>query len=132
MAFRIKNEIKILSNLHSPFIIELYKYFEDHECVYAVFEWCDNYSLSRFIKEKFKNGVHLGLVRHIFSGILNAVYYLHVNVGIVHRDIKPSNILLTSTFKAKLGDFGLAIYLNSPSKSHASLCGTPNYLAPYE
>ena len=32
--------------------------------------------------------------------------------------------------EVKLGDFGLAVKLNSISEMRKTMCGTPNYLAP--
>jgi len=39
--------------------------------------------------------------------VAEGVCFLH-GMGIAHRDLKPQNILLDSSTKAKLADFGLA------------------------
>ncbi|KAL0957438.1 hypothetical protein HGRIS_001235 [Hohenbuehelia grisea] len=45
--------------------------------------------------------------RLIISQILRALKSIH-SVGIIHRDIKPANVLLDSSLRVKLCDFGLA------------------------
>ncbi|EPS72322.1 hypothetical protein M569_02433, partial [Genlisea aurea] len=66
----------------------------------------------------------------IIRGLAAALNYLHENLEaqIIHRDVKTSNVLLDSNFNARLGDFGLArwlehdlVYITSSSSSSSSL-----------
>jgi serine/threonine protein kinase len=50
---------------------------------------------------------------------------------VVHRDLKLSNIMLDSNFNAKLGDFGLASFVDHVKGSQTTvLAGTMGYMAP--
>ncbi|XP_068664877.1 receptor like protein kinase S.2-like [Aristolochia californica] len=63
--------------------------------------------------------------RKIVTGLAAALFYLHeqLDTQIIHRDVKTSNVMLDSEFNARLGDFGLARWLEhdfqpfSPSQS---------------
>ncbi|KAI9905320.1 hypothetical protein PsorP6_014348 [Peronosclerospora sorghi] len=50
-------------------------------------------------------------VAHFMRQILRGLAYLH-SANILHRDLKPSNILVTNTCDAKIGDLGLARYVD--------------------
>jgi serine/threonine protein kinase/formylglycine-generating enzyme required for sulfatase activity len=60
--------------------------------------------------------------------IADALHYTHTH-GLVHRDIKPANILIDTTGKPCLADFGLALRDEDFGKSGA-LGGTPDYMSP--
>lgn len=49
---------------------------------------------------------------------------------IVHRDIKPSNILITSDYRVKVADFGLARSLARTPAHTMTIAGTAKYLSP--
>ncbi|KAJ1291172.1 hypothetical protein BS78_02G297600 [Paspalum vaginatum] len=58
--------------------------------------------------------------RRIVAGLAAALFYLHeqLDTQIIHRDVKTSNVMLDSEYNARLGDFGLARWLE-----HAAVCG---------
>lgn len=51
--------------------------------------------------------------RRIIAGLAAALFYLHeqLDTQIIHRDVKTSNVMLDSEYNARLGDFGLARWL---------------------
>ena len=49
---------------------------------------------------------------------------------VLHRDLKLVNLFLDEKLQIKIGDFGLATQLSHSIDLRASICGTPNYMAP--
>lgn len=61
--------------------------------------------------------------------ICEALEFCHAQ-HLIHRDIKPENIFIQpETGEFKLGDFGLARYLD-PDESELTVAGTDHYMAP--
>lgn len=60
--------------------------------------------------------------------LCKALGYLHKQ-GVIHRDIKPENLLLDSSERIKLADFGWSNFEDKYRKRE-TYCGTLDYLAP--
>lgn len=67
---------------------------------------------------------------NIMKDVLLALTYAHEH-GVIHCDIKPSNIIVSSTGKAHLTDFGFAKDLDLGAITSPDLrMGTPHYMSP--
>ncbi|XP_044380221.1 probable leucine-rich repeat receptor-like protein kinase At1g35710 [Triticum aestivum] len=66
------------------------------------------------------------------TDVAQAISYLHHECSppIIHRDITSNNILLDTTFKAFVSDFGTARVLRPDSSNWSALAGTYGYIAP--
>lgn len=102
---RFKREFDVMSQLNSPYVIEVYNY-NDEKNEY-VMEYAD-YTLKEYIEKK--NSKLLFSERaNIARQILRAFEYIH-SKGHLHRDISYSNVLLKDydgLLVVKISDFGL-------------------------
>lgn len=67
--------------------------------------------------------------RKIVGGLAAALYYLHeqLETQIIHRDVKTSNVMLDSHYNARLGDFGLARWLEHELEYQISTPSVKNW-----
>ena len=63
--------------------------------------------------------------------VLHYVHHEHEHM-VLHRDIKASNVMLDSSFRGRLGDFGLAriVGFNKDSYTDLGVAGTWGFIAP--
>lgn len=87
-----------------PNIVRLYHVLkaENDKDIYLVFEYMEA-DLHNAIREGILQDLHRQYV--VYQCVL-ALKYLHSG-EVIHRDLKPSNVLLNSSCKVKLCDFGL-------------------------
>ena len=105
-AFEAMQEIELLAELDSHFIVGYHDSFIDETRINIIMEYCQHGDLSTYIKKQ--NGKQLidNFIWKVFIHICLGLHYLHSKSAIIHRDIKSLNIFLTKDNSAKIGDLG--------------------------
>ena len=121
----INSERDLLSELFSPFIVNMYYAFQDKEFLYLVIDLLPGGDLRYHISihKKFSEEQ----TRFFICGIILALEYIH-SKGVIHRDIKPENLVLDDKGYVRLTDFGIAKKNMEDNSSETS--GTPGYMSP--
>lgn len=137
---RFKDEIKILSRLDHPNILQYYDSGEHRGRLYLATEFLDGETLENKLDREWPLPMELGLF--ITGEILEGLSYLHEK-AVLHRDIKPGNIMVADLKfslthptgrmgrMVKLMDFGIAKEIGTDSQTQGlEVVGTPAYIAP--
>ena len=121
----INSERELLSELYSPFIVNMHYAFQDKEYLYLVMDLLPGGDLRYHISihKKFSEEQ----TRFFICGIILSLEYIH-SKGIIHRDIKPENLVLDEKGYIRLTDFGIAKKNMEDNSSETS--GTPGYMSP--
>ena len=123
-------EAKVLWNLSKPErhpnIVSVRSLFEINGTAYMVMDFEDGMSLSQMLHDgrTFDEASLMALIRPVAMGLNRA----HEG-GVVHRDIKPANILVDSTGRPVLIDFGSARFESGQATSTKVTFYTPPYAA---
>ena len=121
----INSERDLLSELYSPYIVNMYYAFQDKEYLYLVMDLLSGGDLRYHISihKKFSEEQ----TRFFICGIILSLEYIH-SKGIIHRDIKPENLVLDAKGYVRLTDFGIAKKIKEDNSNETS--GTPGYMSP--
>ncbi|HZM39338.1 MAG TPA: serine/threonine-protein kinase [Acidimicrobiales bacterium] len=125
---RAVREAQAAARLNNPSVVTVYDVVEEDGSIWLVMELVEAPSLAQIVAEggplSHSRAAHVGL------DVLAALEAAHA-VGIVHRDVKPANVLVSSSDRAKLTDFGVAtIRDDSRLTATGLIVGSPSYMSP--
>ncbi|KAI3469968.1 hypothetical protein Pfo_026631 [Paulownia fortunei] len=110
-------ELVAVAHLRHRNLVRLRGWCIHEEELLLVYDYMPNRSLDRVLFKRPENVDSAPLTwerrKKIVNGLAVALNYLHeqLETQIIHRDVKTSNVMLDSHFNARLGDFGLARWL---------------------
>jgi len=124
---RFKLEARALAQLTHPNIVTVHDAGEDAGLLFIVMEFVNGGTL----RQRMSSPMAVQDVTRIIREVASALEYAH-SKGIVHRDVKPVNVLMDTSGRAVLSDFGIAKVLATSAvvtRSGAGV-GTPEYMSP--
>ncbi|KAA6387700.1 MAG: putative CAMK family protein kinase [Streblomastix strix] len=123
------NEVKIMEQMQSQFIVQYYGCYTKENKLFIVMEYCLKGDLQKYITRlKEENRIisdeeFFDIAAQLASGL----DFIHNKV--IHRDLKPSNIFITRKNKLKIGDFGIAYQIDDQNYVN-TVAGTRHFLSP--
>ncbi|MFI6582294.1 protein kinase [Embleya sp. NPDC050493] len=130
---RFRREARTVAALSHPGVATLYDVGEDttdgEPTPFLVMEFVDGRTLAEALHE---GPLPIGRTVAIARDVADALVHSHGH-GVVHRDLKPANIMLTSSGRVKVLDFGIAKVLAETTTrltATGMTVGTPAYLSP--
>lgn len=130
-------EARTASALNHPNVCTIYDVGEENGLSYIVMEFVKGRSLTEQIPE---DGLPADTVIRYGEQIADAMAHAHEH-GVIHRDLKSPNVIITSSGRVKVLDFGLAKHMTpgeislqtksiSTLTSEGAIVGTMHYMAP--
>ncbi|XP_073385419.1 calmodulin-binding receptor-like cytoplasmic kinase 2 [Physcomitrium patens] len=136
LSVEFRTEVEMLSQVDHLNLVKLIGYTEEDDERILVVDYVANGNLGEHLDGTYSKVLDMRTRLDIAIDVAHALTYLHLYADrpIIHRDIKSSNILLTSTCRAKVADFGFSRVGPSvdAGATHVStqVKGTVGYLDP--
>jgi len=128
-AERFVREARAVATWRHENIVQVYYADEEDGLYYFAMEYIDGPDLGELLGQYAADGELMAYADVLLVGraVANALDYAH-QAGVIHRDVKPSNVMVTSTGRVILTDFGLA--MDAYQGSLGEVFGSPHYIAP--
>lgn len=127
---RFRLEAQTAARLSHPHLVAVFDFGSWEDRLFLVMELVEGRSLADLLlaQERLDPEQVARIAGQAAAGLAAA----H-RQGIVHRDIKPGNLMLDAEGAVKIGDFGIAQFVDDPSAALTTtghIVGTSLYLAP--
>jgi eukaryotic-like serine/threonine-protein kinase len=127
---RFLEEAERASRFVDAHVAAVYDVLEEQGEIFLILEYVEGQNL----RQRLRQALSLDEFFKIAMQCAEALVSAHGD-GIVHCDIKPENIMLTSSGKVKILDFGVAKHLPRSDQSSTvdragTFAGTPAYMSP--
>ncbi|MFE3516234.1 serine/threonine-protein kinase [Streptomyces sp. NPDC059166] len=127
---RFRLEAQTAARLSHPHLVAVFDFGAWENRFFLVMELVEGQSLGDLLESQER--VLPEQVAHIAGQAAAGLAAAH-RQGIVHRDIKPGNLMLDADGSVKIGDFGIAQFVDDPATALTTaghIVGTSLYLAP--
>ena len=124
---RFKNEARAAGRLSHPGIVAVYDYGESGSIAYIAMEFVQGNSLREYFNRDTRFAERDAI--SVMVQLLDALQHAH-DQGVWHRDIKPANMIIMTSGKVKIADFGIARIDTSTLTQTGVVMGSPGYMAP--
>ncbi|MDX2851504.1 serine/threonine-protein kinase [Streptomyces sp. PA03-3a] len=129
-AARFRLEAQTAARLGHPHVVAVFDFGAWDGRFFLVMELVEGDSLAQLLEAGHVLGAEqVAVVAAQAAAGLAAAH----QQGIVHRDIKPGNLMLDAAGSLKIGDFGIARFVDDPAAAltmTGQIVGTSLYLAP--
>ncbi|MFF7678758.1 serine/threonine-protein kinase [Actinacidiphila glaucinigra] len=129
-AARFRLEAQTAARLGHPHVVAVFDFGAWDGRFFLVMELVEGDSLAQLLEAGHVLGAEqVAVVAAQAAAGLAAAH----QEGIVHRDIKPGNLMLDAAGSLKIGDFGIARFVDDPAAAltmTGQIVGTSLYLAP--
>ena len=127
---RFHREVKLARRVTHPNVARTFDIGTDGELTYLTMEFIDGVPLNIYLSHHKK--ISLASTIELVVQIARGLEAAHA-AGVIHRDLKPANIMVSSTGRAVITDFGIARASQRDANLQTAangLVGTPLYMAP--
>src|SRR5258705_96788 len=125
---RFLREARTAAKLSHPNIIPIHAVEEIGEFVFFAMAYVDGETLTERVRQRGPMPPSEGA--RVLRDVAWALAYAP-GPGVIHRDVKPDNILLESTGRVLVADFGIAgIVAGAGALAGGEVIGTPEFMSP--
>jgi tRNA A-37 threonylcarbamoyl transferase component Bud32 len=125
---RFLRESRALSLLDDPHVLPIYEVGWADQDPFVAMEYCSEGTLRDLVRGRgrLSEAESLSIAAQVASGLESGL-----RQGIIHRDVKPANVFKSDDGRFKVGDFGLARFVDETTVTgESSFLGTAAYVAP--
>ena len=114
------------ARVNHPGLVSVYDVQQHGQYPFIVQEYIDGCNMADWMVQ---HRLSYESLARLFLEIVRSLEVLHEH-DLYHRDLKPGNILIDSSGRAHVADFGLAVHESARRNRMGQIAGTPAYMAP--